>query len=191
MTPSLPQPQPPEWDALLRRLVAALRHRFPDLPDPSAAEDAATSAIRTWLRRLRDEQQTPLPTDELLAWLIRAGSWKFIDRYRHHNVERRHVEGVGRHTASLRDQAGEQENRDDVLQRCRRAVAAVYDQATPEERIVLDGKRDGRILAEIADVIAREIPERKGKCSQPTVCRVWANLCVRLQQHLAEGEADP
>jgi hypothetical protein len=190
MTPSLPQPQQPEWDAILRRLVAALRRRFPEHADTLAAEDAATSAIRTLLRQMQEGRQPPLPPDELLAWLIRVGCCKYVDRYRHDDVERRHAESVGRHAATIRDRPAEEDS-DDILERWRQAVDAVYEQATPEERIVLDGKREGRSQAEIADAIARAIPERKGRCSQPTVSRLWQDSCARLKQRMAEGEANP
>jgi hypothetical protein len=191
MPPSLQQPHQPEWDAILSRLVAALRKRFPEHPDPLTAEDAATSAIRTLLRQMQEGQQPSLPPDELLAWLVGVGFRKYANLYRHDDVERRHAESVGRHAATIRDRPAEEEDGDDTLERWRRAVDAVYEQATPEERIVLDGKREGRSQAEIADAIARTIPERKGRCSQPTVSRLWQDLCARLQQKMTEEEANP
>jgi DNA-directed RNA polymerase specialized sigma24 family protein len=178
------------WDAILSRLVAALLRQFPEGPGLPAAQDAAVSAIRTLLRQVRDDGRPAPPPDELLAWLVRVACRKRADQYRQTSLELRHAESVGRHAAALREQAGEEEG-DRLWARLCQELDSLHENATREERIVLDGKREGRSQADIADTIAREVPERKGRCSQPTVSRLWADLCTRLKRRLAQAEDEP
>jgi DNA-directed RNA polymerase specialized sigma24 family protein len=179
-----------KWSAILRRVIAALRRRFPAGPDPLAAEDAALSAVRTLLRQLQDVQQPPPPPDELLAWLVLVACRKHADLYRQADLERRHAESVGHHAATLRGPPSEDDG-ERLLARLPQELDALYERATPEERIVLDGQRQGQSQVEIADRIAREVPARKGRCSQPTVSRLWKDLCTRLKQRLSETEEGP
>jgi hypothetical protein len=171
-----------DWDTIARTVLEALRRRAGNRPGLLEAERFADSAIRTALRRMQEGALEPMPPEQLVCSLIKAAHRKYIDAVRHSEVERRHQGAVADRQA--KETRGRLE-REAAEAAAREEVSELFARATPEERIVLEGRLAEWTQVQIADAIAK-LPERKGKCSQATVSNIWQRLCQRLKTR-AEG----
>lgn len=167
-----------DWDTIARTVLEALRQRVGHGPGLLEAERFAYSAIRTALRQMQKGELAPMPPEQLVGWLIKVARRKYIDAVRHTGVERRHQEAVAERHENEGPGRLEREAAEEV-------VSQLLEQATPEERIIIEGFLAGRKQTEIADDVAK-LPHRKGKCSQATVSNIWQALCERWKTR-AEG----
>jgi DNA-directed RNA polymerase specialized sigma24 family protein len=156
---------------VLPRVIQAARRRFGDCVRWYAPEDAASSAVRTVYRRLKDGQLGELNTwKDFEDLLVMVAYRKYVDKTRRDSVESSARERIARDSLAVEESQAEAM---DVLR--------LLDEVPQDdvERAVLRGKLNG----DNEETIARGLAEQTGEpWSKYMVRRIWEKLRVQFLQ---------
>jgi len=156
---------------VLPRVIQAARRRFGEGIRWYAPEDAASSAVRTICRRLKDGQLGELNTwKDFEDLLVMVAYRKYVDKVRRDSVESRARERIARDSLAV------EESQAEVLD-----VLRLLDEVPQDdvERVVLRGKLNG----DNEETIARGLAEQTGEpWSRYMVRRIWEKLRVQFLQ---------
>jgi DNA-directed RNA polymerase specialized sigma24 family protein len=156
---------------VLPRVIQAARRRFGDGIRWYAPEDAASSAVRTIYRRLKEGQLGELNTwKDVEDLLVAVAHRKYVDKLRRDSAECRAKERIARDSLAVEESHAEAM---DVLR--------LLDEIPQDdvERAVLRGKLNG----DNEEAIARGLAEQTGEpWSKYMVRRIWEKLRVQFLQ---------
>jgi DNA-directed RNA polymerase specialized sigma24 family protein len=170
----------PEWRDIAQRVVAALLRTFGGRKGGISVEPLAQAALQSCWRRLDQGCDPTLEgiqdVNDLIGWLIRVAQRRGLDALRRAERERQ-----GRRELERRQEGSAQESQSLTADAAERIVAEFAATLVLEEKLVLQGMLEGQSDAAIANRIAVEVKERKGKCSRTTAQNLRKGLEARLR----------
>jgi hypothetical protein len=156
---------------VLPRVIQAAGRKFGDCVRWYAPEDAATSAVRTVYRRLKDGQLGELNTwKDFEDLLVMVAYRKYVDKIRRDSVESRARERIARDSLAV------EESQAEVMD-----VLRLLDEVPQDdvERAVLRGKLNGANEQTIADELAKKTSETWSKYMAR---RTWEKIRMQFLQ---------
>jgi DNA-directed RNA polymerase specialized sigma24 family protein len=159
------------YQEVLPRVIQAARRRFGEGIRWYAPEDAASSAVRTVYRRLREGQLGDMNTwNDFEDLLVTVAYRKYVDKIRRDSVESRARERIARDSLAVA------ESQSEAMDALRLLDELPQDDV---ERVVLRGKLNG----DNEETIARGLAEQTGEpWSKYMVRRIWEKLRAQFLQ---------
>jgi DNA-directed RNA polymerase specialized sigma24 family protein len=172
---------------VLPKVVQAARRKFGDRIRWYTPEDAASSAVRTVYRRLKEQKLQELKTwKDFEDLLVTVAYRKYVDRSRRAAVESRARERIAldplapdRSQAQALDSLAAEESQAEALEVLELLNAVPQDDV---ECLVLCGKLDGDNEQTIADQLAAKTGE---PWSKYMVRRIWEKIRMQFLQRAA------
>jgi DNA-directed RNA polymerase specialized sigma24 family protein len=179
----------PEWPVIAERVVAALLRTFGSRKGGISVEQFAQAALQTCWRRLDQGCDPTLEgiqdINDLIGWLIRVARHRGLDALRRAEREREK-----RRELERRREGPAQESQSLTADVAENIVAEFAATLVLEEKLVLQGMLEGQSDAAVANRIAAEAKERKGKCSRTTAQNLRKQLEKRLKEWAEKELAD-
>jgi DNA-directed RNA polymerase specialized sigma24 family protein len=172
---------------VLPKVIQAARRKFGERIRWYSPEDAASSAVRTVYRRLKEQKLQELQSwKDLEDLLVTVAFRKYVNKSRRASVESRARERIAldplapdRSQAEAPDSLASEESRAEALD-CLELLNDVPQDDV--ERLVLCGKLDGDTEQTIADRLAKKTCE---PWSKYMVRRIWEKIRMQFLQRAA------